>query len=40
MSVDLILAIIALVLVAVDVVRPLPYLLNVAVALLALTFLV
>jgi hypothetical protein len=40
MSIDLILAIIALVLAVVDVFRPMPYLLNVATALLALTFLV
>lgn len=40
MSIDLILAIVALVLVLIDAVRPMPYLVNVAVALLALTFLV
>jgi hypothetical protein len=40
MSVDLILAIIALLCAGIDVLRPTPHLLNLGVALLALTFLV
>jgi hypothetical protein len=40
MSVDLILAIVALLCAIVDVLRPTPHLLNLGVALLALTFLV
>lgn len=40
MSVPLLLAILALVLTIIDVIRPMPYLLNVAVALLAIALIV